>query len=61
MTVGEFFGIGPRKGKILNSDRAKLRHSHAILINAGKPRLLTAKVLAGQYRISLSSLYRIVK
>lgn len=61
MTIGEYLGIPKRKGAISSSIKAKIRHSHAILVNAGKPKRLTAICLSGQYRISLSSFYKIVK
>lgn len=61
MTIGEYFGIPKRKGPIANSIKAKIRHNHAILINAGKPKTLTAQCLASQWQISLSSFYKIIK
>lgn len=60
MKIGEYLGIPKRKGKILNSTKAKIRHNHAILINAGKPKTLVAKSLSGQWQISLTSFYKII-
>jgi len=61
MTIGQYLGLKPRTGKVKNSDRAKIRHNNGILVAAGKPKYLIAKVLAGQYRISLSTYYRIIR
>lgn len=61
MTPREAFNIPKRKGKILSPIKAKIRHDHAILIKAGKPKMLVAKVLSSGWQISLASYYRIIK
>lgn len=61
MTIAEYLGIPKRKGRISNQTRAKCRHDYGILMSAKKPRGLTMRCLSGMYRISLSSVYKIVK
>jgi hypothetical protein len=60
MTIGQFLGIPPRRGRISNQVRAKIRHSHAVLVAAGKPKYLIAKGLSGQWRIGLTSFYKLI-
>jgi hypothetical protein len=60
MTIGEFLNIPKKSGKISNKIKAKVRHQHAVLLNAGKPKYLIAKCTASQFQISLSSFYKII-
>lgn len=65
MTIGEYLGIKPRirnkHDRISNKDRAKIRHDHAVLINAGKKSCMVVDYVAFRYKVSVSSIYRIIK